>query len=89
MCMTKPKFETISYLYFAGVVAGVAVVFTENDGGYFGKIINQFNPCIHDPVQSAPCYITVNISVMLIASLLAVVLAVLLTLRLLKTSQAK
>jgi len=53
---------------------GCAVIFYfESSGGYFGKFINIFFPCVQQPMSSFPCYGVYDVALMTVVAVLGVV----------------
>ncbi len=44
-----------------------AFIYLENKGSYFGKLTNSVDPCLQNPLNSAPCYAATSTDAMLTA----------------------
>jgi len=55
------------------VVITVIMFYLANSKGVFGKIVNLFFPCEQDPTTSFPCYMGVDITVMIISVVIGVI----------------
>lgn len=72
--------ELLKNPYTAAAIVAICIVifYLSNTGNFFGKFFNHFSPCTQNPAQSAPCYIGIDIAVMIVVALIGIAFAVVL-----------
>lgn len=60
----------------AMIALSAIVFYLANAKGLFGKVANWFFPCQQDPTTSFPCYMGVDITVMIISVVVGMIFVV-------------
>lgn len=66
------------------VALSVLVFYLANTWSVFGKIANYFFPCQQDPSTSFPCYMGVDVTVMVISVVVGVIFGIVLVINLIQ-----
>jgi hypothetical protein len=75
---------------FSAILALACALFLyfENQGGYFGRLTNRFDPCLANPSVLTPCYAATSTDAMLTVALIGVTALVVLLFGLSTASRA-